>query len=61
MGKGLSFWFACSSILVLGAAAIFISYNGWIALLLGILAICNIGWGFVIKAKKNRLNGPKAE
>ncbi|GIO32030.1 MULTISPECIES: hypothetical protein [Paenibacillus] len=56
MSKGLSLWFACSSILLLGACAIAISYNGWIALLLGVLAICNIGWGFVIKAKKNRSN-----
>ncbi|MBE9913412.1 hypothetical protein G8C92_05055 [Paenibacillus donghaensis] len=56
MSKGLSLWFSCSSIFMLGASAILISYNGWIALLLGILAICNIGWGFVIKAKKNRAN-----
>ncbi|MEC0369444.1 hypothetical protein [Paenibacillus chibensis] len=61
MSKGLSLWFACSSIFVLGAAAISMSYNGWLALLLGVLAIFNIGWGFMIKAKKNRLNGPEAE
>ncbi|MED5020179.1 hypothetical protein P9847_23200 [Paenibacillus chibensis] len=61
MSKALSLWFACSSIFVLGAAAISMSYNGWLALLLGVLAIFNIGWGFMIKAKKNRLNGPEAE
>ncbi|MGN7358778.1 hypothetical protein ACTHPF_11825 [Paenibacillus sp. SAF-054] len=61
MSKGLSLWFACSSILLLGAAAVCISYNGWLALLVGVLAICNIGWGFVIKAKQNRLHGAKTE
>ncbi|MWV44603.1 hypothetical protein GRF59_13290 [Paenibacillus sp. HJL G12] len=61
MSKGLSLWFASSSIFLLGAAGISISYNGWLALLLGVIAICNIGWGFVIKAKKNRVNGPEAE
>ncbi|GIP29671.1 hypothetical protein J23TS9_48010 [Paenibacillus sp. J23TS9] len=61
MSKGLSLWFACSSILLLAAAAIAMSYNGWIAVLLGVIAIGNIGWGFVIKAKKNRINGPEPE
>lgn len=54
MGKGLSLWFACSSILILTAASIFISYNIWLALLLGVLCIFNIGWGFIVKARLRR-------
>ncbi|WP_019908662.1 hypothetical protein [Paenibacillus sp. HW567] len=54
MGKGLSLWFACSSILMLTAASISISYNIWLALLLGVLCIFNIGWGFIVKAKRRR-------
>lgn len=54
MSKGLSLWFATSSILILAAAAIAITYSGWLALLLTILGVCNIGWGFVTKAKHRR-------
>lgn len=54
MGKGLSLWFACSSILFLTAASISISINPWLALLLGVLCILNIGWGFVLKARLRR-------
>lgn len=54
MGKGLSLWFACSSILILTAASISISYNIWLALLLGALCVLNIGWGFIIKARLRR-------
>ncbi|UQZ33318.1 hypothetical protein C2I18_06950 [Paenibacillus sp. PK3_47] len=54
MGKGLSLWFACSSILILTAASISISFNIWISLLLGVLCILNIGWGFILKAKLRR-------
>ncbi|WP_342562869.1 hypothetical protein NST84_25370 [Paenibacillus sp. FSL R7-0345] len=54
MGKGLSLWFATSSILILTAASISISYNIWLALLLGLLCILNIGWGFVLKARLRR-------
>ncbi|MEC0092610.1 hypothetical protein [Paenibacillus macquariensis] len=54
MNKGLSLWFAASSIIILAVAAIAISYSGWIALLLTVVGICNIGWGFVIKAKQRR-------
>ena len=54
MGKGLSLWFACSSILILTAASIAISYNFWIALLLGAICVLNIGWGFIIKARIRR-------
>ncbi|WP_379130406.1 hypothetical protein [Paenibacillus sp. sgz500958] len=51
MSKGLSLWFASSSILILTAASISISYNIWLALLLGAVCILNIGWGFIIKAR----------
>ncbi|AIQ25928.1 hypothetical protein CA600_23620 [Paenibacillus sp. VTT E-133280] len=54
MGKGLSLWFACSSILILTAASIAISYSFWLALLLGFLCVMNIGWGFILKAKIRR-------
>ncbi|MEO2206161.1 hypothetical protein ABGV42_20805 [Paenibacillus pabuli] len=54
MSKGLSLWFAFSSIVLLTVSAISISYNGWLASLLFILSIANIGWGFVIRAKKER-------
>lgn len=57
MNKALSLWFAVSSIVLLAVSAIFISYNGWIASLIGVIAIFNIGWGFIIKAKQNRLQG----
>lgn len=53
MSKGLSLWFAFSSILLLTVSAIMISYSGWFAALLFVLSIANIGWGFVIRAKKN--------
>ncbi|WP_438494675.1 hypothetical protein [Paenibacillus sp. IHBB 3054] len=54
MGKGLSLWFACSSILMLTAASISISFNIWLALLLGVLCVLNIGWGFIVKARLRR-------
>lgn len=54
MNKGLSLWFAVSSIIILAVAAIAITYSGWIALLLTALGVCNIGWGFVLKAKRRK-------
>lgn len=54
MSKRLSLWFATSSIIILAVAAIAISYSGWFALLLTILGVCNIGWGFVTKAKHRK-------
>lgn len=53
MSKGLSLWFAFSSIILLAVTAITISYSGWLAALLFVLSMANIGWGFVIRAKKN--------
>ncbi|WP_322906779.1 hypothetical protein [Paenibacillus campi] len=60
MSKILSAWFAVSSILLLLLCAIAISYSAWLAVLLGVLAIANIGWGFVIKARHNRRHGNTA-
>jgi len=54
MSKGLSLWFAFSSIMLLAVTAIMISYSGWLATLLFVVSIANIGWGFVIRAKKER-------
>ncbi|MBY9078880.1 hypothetical protein KIH86_01285 [Paenibacillus sp. HN-1] len=51
MSKGLSLWFALSSILLLAAASIALTYRVWIALLLGLLCILNIGLGFIVKAR----------
>jgi ABC-type bacteriocin/lantibiotic exporter with double-glycine peptidase domain len=61
MGKGLSLWFATSSILILTAASICISYNIWLALLLGVLCVLNIGWGFILKARLRRKAENKAQ
>jgi hypothetical protein len=52
MSKGLSLWFAVSSIVLLTASAISISYNGFLAVGLALLSILNIGWGFIIKSKR---------
>ncbi|WP_150268938.1 DUF5325 family protein [Paenibacillus tepidiphilus] len=54
MGKGLSLWFAISSIALLTAASISISYNIWLVLLFSVLCILNIGWGFILKARLRR-------
>jgi hypothetical protein len=54
MSKGLSLWFAVSSIVLLTAAAISISYSAWLAISLGLLSVGNIGWGFVVKARQRR-------
>lgn len=61
MGKGLSLWFACSSILLLTVASIMISYNIWLALLLGFLCVMNIGWGFMLKARLRHQQEAKQE
>ncbi|WP_411343685.1 hypothetical protein ACE3MZ_19055 [Paenibacillus sp. WLX1005] len=57
MSKILSAWFAFSSIILLLFCAVAISYSAWLAILLGVVAIGNIGWGFVIKAKQQRRSG----
>ncbi|CAM3050450.1 hypothetical protein PASE110613_14255 [Paenibacillus sediminis] len=52
MSKGLSLWFATSSILLLMVTAISISYSVWLPILLGTISILNIGLGFIVKAKQ---------
>ncbi|WP_151737190.1 DUF5325 family protein [Paenibacillus tengchongensis] len=54
MGKGLSLWFAVSSIALLTAASISISFNIWLVLLFSLLCVLNIGWGFILKARLRR-------
>ncbi|MGF7046259.1 hypothetical protein J2T13_000735 [Paenibacillus sp. DS2015] len=54
MSKALSLWFAVSSILILAASAIAISHYIWLALLLAVLGVFNIGWGFMFKAKHRK-------
>ncbi|MNV76723.1 hypothetical protein D3C71_1700950 [compost metagenome] len=58
MSKGLALWFALSSILLLAAASIALTYRVWIALLLGLLCILNIGLGFIVKARTRRKQPP---
>ncbi|MNM10648.1 hypothetical protein D3C81_207800 [compost metagenome] len=58
MSKGLALWFALSSILLLAAASIALTYRVWIALLLGLLCILNIGLGFIVKARTRRTQPP---
>ncbi|MBN3525438.1 hypothetical protein [Paenibacillus apiarius] len=54
MSKGLALWFACSSIGLLTATAISLSYSAWLVALFAVLAVCNIGFGFVTKARLRR-------
>lgn len=60
MSKLLSLWFAVSSIILMGATAVMISHNGWIATLLALLTICNVGFGFIVKARARRRNEGQA-
>ncbi|MBR2568455.1 MAG: hypothetical protein IKE34_04635 [Paenibacillus sp.] len=54
MSKGLSLWFACSSVALLMVTAISMSYSAWLAILFGILSILNMGAGFIVKARRRR-------
>lgn len=54
MSKTLSLWFATSSIVLLTASAISISYSAWLAVGFGLASVLNIGWGFAMKAKQTR-------
>ncbi|MFC4597070.1 DUF5325 family protein [Cohnella hongkongensis] len=51
MSKTLSLLFAVLSVIFMLATAFSISYNGWLALLFGVVSIAVMGLGFVIKAK----------
>ncbi|MUT67571.1 DUF5325 family protein [Paenibacillus sp. NEAU-GSW1] len=54
MSKPLSLAFAVLSVLFMLGTAVAISYNGWLALLLGILTLFVIGSGFIVKARLRR-------
>jgi hypothetical protein len=54
MSKTLSLFFAVASILLLLATAFTISYNGWLALMFGMLALAVMAIGFVVKARLKR-------
>ncbi|BFH12099.1 DUF5325 family protein [Paenibacillus melissococcoides] len=54
MSKGLALWFAVSSIVLLTATAITISHNIWLSILFAVLAVFNIGFGFIVKARQRR-------
>ncbi|EFM08708.1 conserved hypothetical protein [Paenibacillus curdlanolyticus YK9] len=54
MSKMLSLWFAVSSIVLMSMTAILISYNGWLAILGAIVTTCNVGFGFIVKARLRR-------
>ncbi|GGO02424.1 hypothetical protein [Saccharibacillus kuerlensis] len=54
MNKGLALWFAASSMILVTLCAIMITENPWLAVVFGILAVFNIGWGFVTKARIRR-------
>ncbi|WP_161793362.1 DUF2244 domain-containing protein [Cohnella kolymensis] len=54
MSKRLSLMFAVSSVLLMIATAVSISYNAWLVLLFGILTVANIGLGFVVKARRTK-------
>lgn len=51
MSKTASLLFAVTSVLWMTATAISISYRPWLAVLLGLLTVANIGAGFVWKAR----------
>ncbi|CAH8769118.1 DUF5325 family protein [Paenibacillus dendritiformis] len=54
MSKGLALWFAVSSIVLLTGTAITLSHNIWLSILFAILAVFNIGFGFIVKARQRR-------
>ena len=51
MSKTLSLLFAVLSVIGMLATAFSISYNGWLALLFGVVTLVVMGLGFVVKAK----------
>ncbi|MBB6730709.1 hypothetical protein [Cohnella zeiphila] len=54
MNKSLGLLFAVTSMAWLTATAISIAYNGWLAALFFVLGMCNIGFGFAVKARVTR-------
>ncbi|MCQ4088540.1 hypothetical protein [Saccharibacillus sp. JS10] len=57
MNKGLALWFAVSSMALVTLCAILINESAWLALGVGVLAMLNIGWGFVTKVRIQRKTG----
>lgn len=54
MPKSLSLFFAVLSVIFMSATAISISHNGWLVLLFGLLFLCSVGAGFIVKARLRR-------
>ncbi|CAM4080946.1 hypothetical protein [Saccharibacillus endophyticus] len=57
MNKGLALWFAVSSMALVTLSAILINENAWLALGVGLIAVLNIGWGFITKVRIQRKTG----
>lgn len=57
MNKGLALWFAVSSMALVTLSAILINENVWLALGVGLIAVLNIGWGFITKVRIQRKTG----
>ncbi|MEJ8303750.1 hypothetical protein [Saccharibacillus sacchari] len=57
MNKGLALWFAVSSMALVTLSAILINESAWLALGVGLVAVLNIGWGFVTKVRIQRKTG----
>ncbi|CAM3611227.1 MULTISPECIES: hypothetical protein [Saccharibacillus] len=60
MNKGLALWFAVSSMALVTLCAILINESAWLALGVGVVAVLNIGWGFITKARIQRKLGVSA-
>ncbi|MDO3410995.1 hypothetical protein QWJ34_14615 [Saccharibacillus sp. CPCC 101409] len=54
MNKGLALWFAASSMALITLCAILINESPLLAAGVGVVAVLNIGWGFVTKARIRR-------
>ncbi|WP_028559879.1 DUF5325 family protein [Paenibacillus pinihumi] len=59
MSKPLSLLFAIGSVILMGATAVSLSINSWLALLFFFLTISSIGAGFVVKARSRRKQEPQ--
>lgn len=57
MNKGLALWFAVSSMALVTLSAILINESAWLALGVGLIAVLNIGWGFITKVRIQRKTG----
>ncbi|ALS26714.1 DUF5325 family protein [Paenibacillus cisolokensis] len=57
MPKSLSLLFAVVTVLLMMATAVSIAHNGWLAVLLFVLTVANIGAGFIVRARLRRREG----